>query len=657
VACYASRKFLPAETRWSTFQQEASTVVWALERFHEFTQGYHVLVETDHRNISFVKRSSMPQLARWRMRLQDHDFSIRYLSGPRNLTSDGLSRQHVDDVEVSLHDVVPECALDGSGVANNAVYAEIAALCTARYVDTDLANIAPFDVEAPEPANDALTDDSSSTSASDSDNDEQEVDADAAIDAEAVANAIPIIDHTAVLRDMHNDLVGHAGVYTTLQRVLRNGRAWGSRTQMLADVDAFIKACVCCQKMRKRRPLSLTERHTISGSPFSELSIDILKLPNADALGNKYVVVIVDSFSHWTSLVAVRNKSAFDAARALMHVIGNFGAPLKLRSDGGQEFLGAVIVGVSRLMGVSKHVVVPYTPQANGIVERANRAVLERLREMIFSKRLVRHTHHQWSDLLPLVQRAINASDHSAIGTTPARILFGDSIDLDRCLLSEMPADRDLDVNDYVDALTFNQRIILEEANRHQIEICKRAVDKARRNQRVKRGSVYVDAPVKAVAVDDWVLVKPHESYPLNKLAPRWLGPFRVLEAVDGQEVVKVFDTLKHKVRSFFRRDLELFDKTFLSDVEGLKTVAETDGFEFPVDCICGHALINANGVGADPVQLPASFVRGSRARRQLQFLVRWTGYEEPTWMAYKDACRLVQFPGYVALFPGLAMT
>jgi len=307
-------------------------------------------------------------------------------------------------------------------------------------------------------------------------------------------------------------------------------------------------------------------------------------------------------------------------------------------------------------MGVSKHVVVPYTPTANGIVERTNRAILERLREMIFSKRLVRHTQHQWSDLLPLVQRAINASDHSAIGTTPSRILFGDSLDLDRCLLSEMPANRELNVNDYVDALSFNQRVILEEANRHQIEICKRAVDKAKRNQRVKRNGVYVDLPSKAVAVDDWVLVKPHESYPLNKLAPRWLGPFCVLEAVDGQEIVKVFDTLKRKVRSFFRRDLELFDTTFLSEVEGLKTVAETDGFEFPVDCICGHALINAGGVGSDPVQLPASFVRGPRPKRSLQFLVRWTGYEEPSWMAFKDACRLVQFPGYVSVFPGLAM-
>jgi hypothetical protein len=350
-----------------------------------------------------------------------------------------------------LHDVVPECALHNSGLIDDTIYAEIAALCASCYLaPTDAV---PVNVDDPDPVDDESDSDSDSSDAS-----SVQKDLDQAVnDAEAVANAVPVIDHTAVLNDMHNDLVGHAGVYTTLQRVLHNDRAWSSRTQMLANVDAFIKACVCCQKMRKRRSSSLLERHTISGSPFSELSIDMLKLPSPDALGNKYVVVIVDSFSHWVSLVAVRNKSAFDAARALMHVIGNFGAPLKLRSDGGQEFLGGVIVGVTRLMGVTKHVVVPYTPTANGIVERANRAVLERLREIIFSKRLVRHTQHQWSDLLPLVQRAINASDHSAIGTTPARILFGDSLDLDRRLLSDMPEGRTLDVLDYVDALAFNR--------------------------------------------------------------------------------------------------------------------------------------------------------------------------------------------------------
>jgi hypothetical protein len=469
--------------------------------------------------------------------------------------------------------------------------------------------------------------------------------------------SVPLLDADSEIKAVHNDLSGHAGTYVTLQRALRNGRSWASRQQMLRDIDNFILKCPCCQKMRKRSSKTLVDRHVLSGSPFSELSIDLLKLPEPDAFGMAYVVVIVDNFSHWTSMVAVRNKSAFEAARALVKVTCDFGVPMRLRSDGGSEFVNGVIAGLLRMMGVTHHVVAPYTPTANGIVERANRAILERLREMIYSKRLVKHPQHVWSDLLPLVQRAINASVHSATGTSPARILFGDNLDLDRCLLTHMPAARDLDVNRYVDALTYNQRVILEEADKHQSDLCQRIIAKSHLSQgRKNMNGVFIPAVHKEIAVGDWVLVAPGPSYPLHKLSPRWIGPFRVLECSRDSELVRVEDTLKRKVRSFLRRQLELFDTHALADVEGLKVVAETDAFEFPVEAIIGHALVEQGGVGDSPVQLAASFKRGSRVKKSFQFLVKWTGYDEPTWVEYKMASRLVQFPGYVAMLPGLRM-
>ena len=77
---------------------------------------------------------------------------------------------------------------------------------------------------------------------------------------------------------------------------------------------------------------------------------------------------------------------------------------------------------------------------------------------------------------------------------------------------------------------------------------------------------------------------------------------------------------------------------------------------EFPVEAIVGHALIGDGGIGADANQLPSSFRRGNLAKKRFQFLIKWSGYDEATYIAYKDAVRLPQFPGYVVLFPGLAM-
>lgn len=107
---------------------------------------------------------------------------------------------------------------------------------------------------------------------------------------------------------------------------------------------------------------------------------------------------------------------------------------------------------------------------------------------------------------------------------------------------------------------------------------------------------------------------------------------------------------------SALKRQLEPFDISRMSDVTGLTRVAETDNFEFPVEAILGHAILSGDDVGVNPIQLQHDFIRGVRPKKSFQFLIKWTGYDEPTWVKYIDAKRLVQFPGYAAMFPGLNM-
>jgi hypothetical protein len=574
---------------------------------------------------------------------------------------------------------LPECSLLYAKPSDTVDYAAVAALSCAQY-NADLCPISTrskSSVAAEAVAGDnevEYSDDCDNNSSSDDDSSDDETEATRprfgprgevlSPDGSAAENVQPAsppsVDAPRAARDeitaVHNDLVGHKGVYVTLQRLLRNGRSWGSRAQMIADVDSFLSGCPTCQKLRKRKSRCVVDRRTISGSPFAELSIDVLKLPKPDARGNKYCIVIVDSFSRWTSLTAVANKSAFDAARALLNFIGNFGAPLRLRSDGGGEFVNGVIVGLTRMMGVSQHVVQAYTPTANGIVERANRAILEHLRELVFCQRLKYHSHHQWGDLLPLVQRTLNASIHLPIGTSPSSILFGDSLDLDRAILTRIPDAATFDVTNYVDVLSANQRVIIDKADELQALACDKVIAKSLASQRVKQNGRWVSLPIKPLAVDDWVLAKPQPDYPLHKLAPRWLGPFRVTKVSDASDIVTVYDTVSLTFRKFLKRQLEMFNIEQITDVTGLTSVAEKDHFEFPVECIMGHALIDEHGVGNNPIQLDRSFNRGGRRKSSFQFLIKWSGYEEPSWIAFKDAKRLVQFPGYVSVFSGLNM-
>jgi hypothetical protein len=450
----------------------------------------------------------------------------------------------------------------------------------------------------------------------------------------------------SIIERVHNDVAGHGGVLVTLQRLLRIGTPTVTRKQMLSDIDNFLKGCVGCQKMRKRSSGSAVTRRVIEGSPFSDLSIDILKLPFPDAYGHQYIVVIVDNFSHWVSTYACANKSALCAARALVHHIGTFGVPLRIRSDGGGEFCNDIVRQLTHMMDCKQIVVQPYLHTANGTVERVNRSILEKLRFILFDRRIKKQPKLQWTDLLPLAQRILNSSTHSAIGTSPARLIFGDHLDLDRCILSKTPkAMVNKIVPEYVDQLSAMQLAMLEAANDHQLSVQEKVIAKAERNNRGK--------PIKLLNVGDLVLIKPLSDFPHDKLAPSQLGPMYIREITAGGQV-HVEHPHSNKLSTVSEFQCELFDESLTSTIEGMKAVAETDGFEFAVDGILAHGLLTDDD-DVDPTPLPATHVRKLRAKNYA-FLIKWTGYETATWIAFKAARRLPHFNNYVSQFPNLKM-
>ena len=93
-------------------------------------------------------------------------------------------------------------------------------------------------------------------------------------------------------------------------------------------------------------------------------------------------------------------------------------------------------------MAIDQSLIQAYSHQENGIVESSNKEVGRYLVAIIHDIKCLK----QWSQMLPLVQRIMNAQVHSSIGVSPAQILFGNAIDLDRILLPKTLI-ADLDIN------------------------------------------------------------------------------------------------------------------------------------------------------------------------------------------------------------------
>jgi hypothetical protein len=350
---------------------------------------------------------------------------------------------------------------------------------------------------------------------------------------------------TKVIESVHGDIVGHGGTYVSLQRILRHKREWASRSQLLADIDQFISGYPTCQKFKKRHNNDASERFFIEGSPFSEISVDILNLPKPDCYGNAYIVTIADSLTRFVFDVPVPDKTAMNAGRAVLQSTGIFGAPITIRSDGGGEFVADVIKSIEFMTGIKHHRIQPYLHTGNSIVERMNRSVLEQMRTLIFDKRLSLNGEYMRSDLLPMACRIINASFNSSIGCSPSSLLFGDNLDMNRAILSSPPRPCRKDAFDYASQLSQNQRTLLEISAEYQDKIHAKNLAKWRRHQKPRDLETIVEQSAGDNNNVHWVVAKVQADAPHNKLKPKWSGPFILMGfKANSTSLVKLWDTV-----------------------------------------------------------------------------------------------------------------
>ena len=87
---------------------ELLAVILALEHFKPYIDGVRVSLDTDHRNLQFIRdvRHSSGQLARWAMRLSEYDFELKYRPGKQMEVADCLSRNPLP-IEVTEEEMAP----------------------------------------------------------------------------------------------------------------------------------------------------------------------------------------------------------------------------------------------------------------------------------------------------------------------------------------------------------------------------------------------------------------------------------------------------------------------------------------------------------------------------------------------------------------------
>ena len=352
---------------------------------------------------------------------------------------------------------------------------------------------------------------------------------------------------------------------------------------------------------------------------MERLNIDTIGPLPVDEKGNTYIIVIVDVFSRFVELYPTRDATAKAAAEAIVQHIGRYGIPEQVLTDNGPQYIASLISEILDRVSTDHLTILPYSHEENSIVERTNKEVGHHLRTIIFDKQI----KNDWSVALPLVQRIINASVNSTIGTSPASIIYGNNIDLDRGIFStyHRPVnDKPVDMSEYMSKmLKAQERIITLAQNNQQLT---NDAHIRRTNQR--------DSEITEFPINSYVLVNYPDSNGShgnkrkrpNKLAMNYQGPYRVLNNTDiSRYALQDLVTMKTVTRHVTDLRPFLYDPNMINPID----VARQAQDEFVIEQIIDH--------------------RGNKKGRKyhrtgFEVLVQWAGYDETynTWEPYKGS-------------------
>lgn len=91
---FASAKLSDVQTRWSTIEKKAYTVIFALKRFDVIVFGSAIILYTDHNPLQYLAACvpKSAKLTNLSLSLTRYDITVKQIHGKDNVTADRLSR-------------------------------------------------------------------------------------------------------------------------------------------------------------------------------------------------------------------------------------------------------------------------------------------------------------------------------------------------------------------------------------------------------------------------------------------------------------------------------------------------------------------------------------------------------------------------------------
>lgn len=393
---YASRTLKSPETRYTTTEIEALALVYCCNKFRQYIVGHKTIIQTDHHALTFMKscRLTNGRLTRWTLALQEYDLEIQYIPGKDNIVADTLTRyprinEEREEVSISINKI------------KKAEYS-----VELRKLIENLAKLQQSDIKLKRIIN--------------AKNEYVKLNENIVFVKGKTENnwrvVIPGQIANRLTQETH-EIMGHPGRYKTYHAL--KGICIFKNMHKIAAL--IVRNCDSCQRSKPINYQSSgpTKSHKPK-APFETVSIDLMgPLPTGRG-GTHYILAILDTFSKFIRLYALKRASAKAIINRLeFDYIPKTGKPQSILTDNGTQFTGKLWkTKLHELNIIIKHST-KYHPQSNP-VERYNREIGRLLRTYCFDQ------HTKWPNYLEKIEEWMNKVRSEVTEMTPWEIIKGE---------------------------------------------------------------------------------------------------------------------------------------------------------------------------------------------------------------------------------------
>jgi len=445
--CYASRTLNEHEVNYSAIEKELLAIVWATKYFRSYLFGRKFEIHSDHRPLVWLDSIKEPnmKLQRWKIKLNEFDYHIKYLPGKENHVADALSRVKIEENflgETSSNISLPTQATIHSAQEDNQSYISLTErpinyynrqiefikddnnnVETKRYfhkTKIKIHYIEMTNVHAKELIKEYLCTKRSVIFF------HNEIDfltfQNAYIEIVSPNNITKVMKSNIKLKDIetysefkeiiiksHRELL-HPGIEK--QTNLFKEKYYYPDYQKL--IQNIINECEVCN-ISKTEHRDTKLRYELTPETFNPREKYVIDFY---LINNKTFLSCIDIYSKYAALIEVSSRDWLEAKRALLKIFNEMGKPSEIKADKDSAFICSAL----HLWLRSENVNINITTSKNGIsdIERFHKTVNEKLR-IINSESDPENKITQFETILYVYN---HKTKHNTTGRTPADIFL-----------------------------------------------------------------------------------------------------------------------------------------------------------------------------------------------------------------------------------------